>query len=430
MREMQDSGLGWIGLIPKTWGIGRIGGLYRHRNTKVSDADYPPLSVTMSGVVLQLETAAKTDDHDNRKLVKVGDFAINSRSDRRGSCGISEFEGSVSLINTVLEPRGAMVPTFYNYLFHTKEFADEFYRWGHGIVDDLWTTRWQDMKAMKVPCPSIDEQNRISRYLDERCGAINAAKKSIMDELEALLRLRKAMICRAVTNGLDNDVVMTDSGVNWISTVPIGWKVVPLKTVRTFGKGVQYNKSDLVECGFPIVSYGQIHSKLNKGTALPNELIKFAKPEIASRNKRSIVSNGDILFAATSEDVESLGNCILIDDNIDILAGTDTIILRNNSTCSSKYLAYLFQTDCWRDQFRRDAIEIKVYHLSSARLRRTSIIYPPLREQDRIAKYLDERCAAIDAVFEARSQQLERLEDYRNALIYAYVTGKKEVPAS
>ena len=154
---MKYSGAPWIGEIPKGWNIDTIGNLYTLRTEKVSDKDYAPLSVTKMGIVPQLETAAKTDDGDNRKLVKVGDFAINSRSDRRGSCGISAYDGSVSLINLVLTPRGQMNPRFYNWLFHSELFADEFYKWGHGIVDDLWTTRWQEMKRITIVAPSLSE---------------------------------------------------------------------------------------------------------------------------------------------------------------------------------------------------------------------------------------------------------------------------------
>ena len=166
VREYKDSGITWIGRIPQDWNTTKLGSLYTQRNEKVSDKDYAPLSVTMQGILPQLETAAKTDDGDNRKLVKKGDFAINSRSDRRGSCGISPYDGSVSLINTILKPRGEMNPNFYNWLFHTSPFADEFYKWGHGIVDDLWTTRWQEMKNISFVLPTLCEQQKIANYLD------------------------------------------------------------------------------------------------------------------------------------------------------------------------------------------------------------------------------------------------------------------------
>lgn len=126
---MKDSGIGWIKEIPENWNASKIGTLYELRNRKVNDRDYKPLSVTMNGIVPQLETAAKTNAHDDRKLVCEGDFVINSRSDRRGSCGISSYDGSVSLINIVLRPFINMNPVYYNWLFHTVNFADEFYKW-------------------------------------------------------------------------------------------------------------------------------------------------------------------------------------------------------------------------------------------------------------------------------------------------------------
>lgn len=198
-RPMKDSGIEWIGDIPVDWSLCRIGSQYFERRTKVSDVDYPPLSVTKKGVVPQLETAAKTDAHDDRKLVRVGDFAINSRSDRRGSCGISGYEGSVSLINTILVPRDAMDPQYYEWLFHSVGFADEFYKWGHGIVDDLWTTGWQDMKKIVIPRPPMDEQREIAEYLESKCTYIDTLidqKTQLLSELDAY---RKSVIYEYVT---------------------------------------------------------------------------------------------------------------------------------------------------------------------------------------------------------------------------------------
>ena len=137
MREMKDSGMEWIGEIPVDWELSKIGSVYDERNEKVSDKDFAPLSVTKQGIVPQLETAAKTDNGDNRKLIRKNDFVINSRSDRRGSCGISEYEGSCSLINIVLKPQINVCNRYYGFVFKSDSFADEYYRWGHGIVDDL-----------------------------------------------------------------------------------------------------------------------------------------------------------------------------------------------------------------------------------------------------------------------------------------------------
>ena len=196
---MKDSGITWVGKTPEYWKVGRIGGLYELRNQKVSDKDFMPLSVTMKGILPQLETAAKTNDGDNRKLVRVGDFAINSRSDRRGSCGISDYDGSVSLINTILKPRNRMNAKYYNWLFHTPMFADEFYKWGHGIVDDLWTTNWSEMKRISIPLPPIDEQQEIADYLDNKCAEIEQIIADKKSQIETLDGYKKSLIYEYVT---------------------------------------------------------------------------------------------------------------------------------------------------------------------------------------------------------------------------------------
>ena len=131
------SGVAWLGDIPSSWECKKIGSLFSQRKTKVSDKDYVPLSVSKGGIVPQLDTAVKTDAGDNRKLVKTGDFVINSRSDRKGSCGISPLDGSVSLINIVLEPRQHWNSRYIHYLMRSPIFSEEYYRYGRGIVSDL-----------------------------------------------------------------------------------------------------------------------------------------------------------------------------------------------------------------------------------------------------------------------------------------------------
>ena len=197
--EMRNSGVQWIGEIPTHWTLIRIGSLYGLRTQKVSDIDYPPLSVTKMGVLPQLDTVAKTNAHDDRKLIVKGDFVINSRSDRRGSCGISDYTGSVSLINTVLFPITEMNPRYYNWYFHTVGFADEFYRWGHGIVDDLWTTGWQDMKNILISVPPLDEQQRIADHLDSKCAEIDNIITEKKQQIETIEEYKKSLIFEYVT---------------------------------------------------------------------------------------------------------------------------------------------------------------------------------------------------------------------------------------
>lgn len=203
--EMRDSGNEWLGEIPAKWGLNRIGALFVERKAKVSDHEYQPLSVTKRGVILQLETVAKSDDHSNRKLVCVGDFVINSRSDRRNSCGFSELDGSVSLINIVLKPVVQICSRYYGHLFDSVQFADELYSFGHGIAADLWTTSWTDMKKICLPTPSLDEQQRIAEYLDIHCARIDAVIESKISIIEELKLYKKSLIYEVVTGKREID---------------------------------------------------------------------------------------------------------------------------------------------------------------------------------------------------------------------------------
>lgn len=166
------SGVQWIGEVPKHWEIKKIRSCFVERREKVSDKLYEPLSVTKAGILPQLETAVKTDNGDNRKKVLKRDFVVNSRSDRKGSCGISDYNGSVSLINIVLKPF-AISPEFVHYMLRSNDYIEEYYRQGRGIVADLWTTRYSEMKNIQIPVPPLPEQQSIVAYLKDKTSKID-----------------------------------------------------------------------------------------------------------------------------------------------------------------------------------------------------------------------------------------------------------------
>ena len=197
--KMKDSGIPWVGKVPEGWKEQRISKLYLVRSEKVSDKEHQPLTVGKMGVVPQLEHVAKTNDGDNRKHVCPGDFVINSRSDRRGACGISSLDGSVSLINIVLRPREEMDNSYFNWVFHTEEFADEFYKWGKGIDADVWTTRWMMMKKIIVPFPPLPEQREIAAHIDTMVGRVNAIVEKRKRQLDALDKLKRTVVYDYVT---------------------------------------------------------------------------------------------------------------------------------------------------------------------------------------------------------------------------------------
>lgn len=196
---MKDSGIEWIGKVPAHWEIQRIGTAFEERSEKVNDTDFPPLSVSMGGIVPQMNSVAKTDNNDNRKRVAVGDYVINSRSDRRGASGISIYDGSVSVISIVLAPKRSFYGKYLHHLFRSYSFIEEFYRVGRGIVDDLWTTRYSVMKSIDFAYPSYDEQQAIAAYLDSKTAQIDSIVATINSQIDKLKELRKTLINDIVT---------------------------------------------------------------------------------------------------------------------------------------------------------------------------------------------------------------------------------------
>lgn len=420
VREYKDSGIEWIGRIPKDWKTTKLGALYSQRNEKVSDKEFAPLSVTMQGILPQLETAAKTDDGDNRKLVKKGDFAINSRSDRRGSCGISPYDGSVSLINTILKPRGEMNPSYYNWLFHTSLFADEFYKWGHGIVNDLWTTRWQEMKNISVVVPSLEVQQRIADYLDRKCAEIDSLVELQEQMIAQLTDYKQSVITEAVTKGLNPEAELVSSGIDWIGDVPKGWKIARIKNVASlYGRiGFRgYTSDDLNKDGEGAITLSP-SNMLPMGMDYSNvTYLSWAKyfesPEI-------IIQNNDLLMVKTGS---SYGKVAYV-DNLPKEATINPQILRIVSKISSKYLGYFMQTPIFLYQVEGGVVGGTIPTIAQEKISNFKILLPSENEQNDIVSHLDAKCHEIDILISIKQQKIETLKEYKKSIIFEAVTGK------
>ncbi len=433
MREMKESGIKWIGEIPEDWGLGRIGQFYAERNVKVSDKDYPPLSITKNGVVPQLSSAAKTNDTDNRKLVKTDDFVINSRSDRRGSCGISPYDGSCSLINIVLEPQQNMCGRYCNYVFKSDLFADEFYKWGNGIVDDLWSTKWSQMKKIYVPYPPIPQQNAIATYLDSKCSQIDFIVEKTRQEIEKLKEYRQSMITEAVTKGLDPDVEMKDSGVEWIGKIPSSWKIGRVKNILDYadkypigdGDHGLIKPTDYKDSGIP---YIRVQNLTWEGT-LDLSKVVYISSETNQKIRGSQLKPNDILIAKTGATIGKVG--IIPNDmpisNTTSHVGKITISKKHNPS----FLLYVLSSNLVREQLKEiSAMQSTRPELGISNMKNLVITIPSRDVQDEIAITLSRKTAQIDLAVRKQYQLIDKLQEYKKSLIYECVTGKKEVASN
>ena len=398
---MKPSGIEWIGDISDDWEVTKIGQLYLERNEKVSDREYEALSVTKHGILKQLESAAKTDNGDNRKLVKSGDFVINSRSDRRGSCGISKFDGSVSLINIILMPTQKIANGYYNYLFRTENFADEFYKYGNGIVDDLWSTKWTSMKKILVPFPSLRTQQRIADYLDEKCGEIDATIAKQKESIEKLKAYKQSLISETVTKGLDKSAPLKPSGIDYLGDIPSHWEIKKLKFLVSL-----------------------IDNKTKDGHSISLENIesgtgKLIETENTYDGEGISFKENDLLFGKLRPYLAKV--------YLSALKGRalgDFYVMRANKGTNPNFLKFVLLSDWFIKIVDSSTYGTKMPRASWDFTGGMRIPLPPISEQDCISSYLEIKCSEVDTFIIEKRNIIQKLDAYKKSLIFECVTGK------
>lgn len=215
---------------------------------------------------------------------------------------------------------------------------------------------------------------------------------------------------------------MKDSGIKWIGEIPREWEIRNIRNLFSFGKGLNITKENLKEQGVAVISYGQIHSKLNPFYKISDDLIRFVDESYLKTGTLSLVNQGDFIFADTSEDVQGCGNFIYVDRQQALFAGYHTIILRSLALKDNKFFAFLFMSDCWRKQIRECVNGVKLFSISQKLIKKTSILLPPEDEKVRIVNYLEEHCATIDNVLEKIRASIEEYKKLKQAAITQAVT--------
>ena len=369
--------------------------------------------------------------------LKVGDIVFADTSEDLagvGNCVLNDvgngvYAGYHTLIARAKDPRNSK---YLSYLFQTDCWREQLRKRACGIKVFSLTQRL--LSNVKVVLPSCPEQRRITAFLDEKCAAVDKAIEVKRKQLESLEAIWKNVLYHATTQGVDGigrdarpQDIAGDGGHAGRMTLPSGWRCARLKDCFSYGKGLNITKADLVEDGAPVISYGQIHAKQNDGTHLKGELLRYVPDEVVREYPGARLQVGDIVFADTSEDLDGIGNCVINDVGDVVYAGYHTLIARARDPRNSKYLSYLFQTDCWREQLRKRACGIKVFSLTQRLLSNVKVLLPPQDEQKLIVQYLDARHNELESLAANLQKQIETLEQYRKSLIHEYVTGVRRV---
>ena len=418
--EYQDSGIEWLGEIPSHWDVKRLGSFFEERREKVSDVDYPALSVTKNGIVPQLDTAAKTDAGDNRKLVKVNDFVINSRSDRKGSSGISPYTGSVSLISIVMEPH-RIYPAYAHHLLRSYPFQEEFYRYGKGIVADLWSTNSSEMKNILLPDIPIIEQQKIASFLDHETSKIDSLIAKQEKLIELLKEKRQAVISHAVTKGLNPDVAMKDSGVEWLGQVPEHWQKKILKYIVSQQGGGTPDKSNLSFWDGDIPWVSPKDMKVDYISTSQDKITVKAIEQSSTK----LVPIGSVLMVVRGMILIHSVPVALTQEAVTI--NQDMKALIPNNDLDSEYFLYLLKglKDYLLDYVETSGHGTKC--LGSDDFMNMPLFLPNVEEQKNIVQYIKNKSEVFDSLINKAESAIQLMQERRTALISSAVTGKIDV---
>jgi type I restriction enzyme S subunit len=417
----KPSGVEWLGEVPEHWASRRLGFFFAERREKVSDKHFQALSVTKDGIIPQLDTAAKTDDGDNRKCVRTGDFVINSRSDRKGSSGLSRLDGSVSLICTVLRPQESVQGGFIHHLLRSVSFQEEFYRFGKGIVADLWSTNYSAMSGITLAMPPLEEQESIATFLDHETAKIDALIAEQQRLIELLQEKRQAVISHAVTKGLNPDAPMKDSGVEWLGEVPEHWDVCRVKAVSVFTTSGPRGWSERVgEVGALFVQSGDLTDVMGVDFASCKR-VQVGDDAEAVRTK---LLDGDLVICITGAKTGNVAVCESVPESSYV--NQHLCLIRPGEGVHPRFLAAFLKSVCGQTYFSLAQYGLK-QGLSLEDVREAPVALPPLDEQDRICQCLRDVSSRY-LPLEAESQRtIFLLQERRSSLISAAVTGQIDV---
>lgn len=388
----------WINTIPSDWKLLSIGSVFTERRTKVSDKDFQPLSVTKEGIVPQLEDAAKTDNGEDRKLVVKDDFVINSRSDRQGSSGTSHHDGSVSLISTVLYSK-KIDPKFAHHLFRSILFQQEFYKWGRGIVNDLWSTNFTNMKKIQIPVPPLETQKKIANYLDHKVAKIDEAIAKKKQLLQLLEEKRTIVI---------NDTVRDAKGVKT--------KIKHVAVINPVTRN-SFKYSDVV-------------------SFVPMEAVsEYGKVELQERKIQDVIS-GYTYFEENNVVIAKITPCFE-NGKAAVMKGltngfgfgtTEFIVLRAGNKITPQYLYCLIFSSHFREngtnEMRGTAGQKR---LTESYVGHYTFNLPNKEEQEKLVKAIEDSISTIDNAKSKITKSIELLEEYKTSLISNTVTGKVKI---
>ena len=414
MREMKDSGIEWVGQIPKDWDVVPHKQVM-HKVKKICEqySGEDIISLTMNGVIKRDLTAGgkMPTSFDGYQYVKPNDLLLCLFDiDVTPRCvGVVKDYGVTSPAYSRFVMHDGYYNAYYDYLLRAIDDDKVFVHLSKNLRSSLTES---DFGAIKTCVPSLAEQKRIVKFLDAQCAEIDTVLEKTRASVEEYKKLKQAVITQAVTKGIRGDRPMKDSGIEWIGDIPVEWDVIRVKQLlKERNERSKEGKEEPLSMSQKV---GLVPTKFLE--SIPNMSSSFVGAKLAYVD--------DLVFNKLKA---HLG--VFSVSRYDGLVSPDYAVYCSTGKSNLKYLEYIFKTPQCIGEFRKKSTGIAagLMRLYTEGLFSIYLPYPALSEQEEIAEYLNEKCAGIDAWIVKKQQYLTEIENYKKSLIYEYVTGKKEV---
>lgn len=419
MREMKDSGIEWAGVIPNTWNINK-GKYFMELLTRPTLETDEVITCFRDGEVTlrskrREEGFTVSLTEAGYQGIEIGDLVVHGMDGFAGSIGISDSRGKATPVLNVLDTE--QNKRYMMYLMRTMAYCELFLSLATGIRVRTCDTNWKKLREIDYILPTIPEQKAIADFLDEQCAEIDSLISDIQSQIEALEEYKRSVITEAVTKGLDPDVEMRDSGIEWLGFIPSTWQTRKGKYI--FVQRNERGNSIELQLLSPTQKYGVIPQDLYE------EISGYKAVKLDEKTDYSLlktIHKGDYCISLRSfqggfeyseyEGVVSPAYQVFY-PVIEVFRG---------------YYKHLFKTQIFIDKMNSFTMSLRDgKNIAFADFGNTYLPIPPIQEQQQITDYLDSKCAEIDSIIAEKKQQIETIEEYKKSLIFEYVTGKKEV---
>jgi type I restriction enzyme S subunit len=424
--EYRESELPWLGRCPKNWGVRRTKVLFRERVQK-GFPDEPLLAATQSkGVVKKGDYGKRTvtaqKDLHLLKLVETGDYVISLRS-FEGGIEVAHCRGIISPAYTVLKPSEQASTGYYSHFFKSKQFVDSLSLFVTGIREGQ-NIDYQRLSRAEMPFPLPEEQEAIVRFLDYANAKIDRYVRAKKKLITLLNEQKQAIIHQAVTRGLNPDVPLKDSGVEWLGEIPKHWELLPVKrcaVVISKGTTPSTEGREFLDAG--LIRF--IKAENVSGGAIVDKPKVFIDQETHNILRRSQLRENDILFVIAGA---TLGKVAIV-RSLHLPANTNQAVafIRPNQRVIPEFLAVWLQSSRIKEQIWLNAVQSAQPNLSMGSLGKFPTPVPPLDEQTEVVKRIEAELSMPNAAITRTEREIELLNEYRTKLTADMVTGKLDV---